>query len=618
VWGGITGTLSNQTDLQTALNGKQASGNYLTALTGDCTATGPGAVAITCTESGGVAFGTGAFATIANYLTIATAASTYEPLLGNPSTNGYLLSSTSAGVRSWVAPYTLPGTVVQTNQANAYGAYLQDFSSATQVKHPVAAGYAALANGEIGYDSTNLNWHAWDNGADWLVGMMPKTGLTNNHCAEFALSGNTWTLADAGGTCMTGGSMVWPTTAGIVYWTSGTTWAGAYNSSTPIPANYLPAALSSSTSINSTTIPASSTLATISGSPVSPNVACFSASTSIVPCTSANIQTAIGASAYALLTGAAFTGTVIAPTVGVGTSVPLQNLSVANAGSTLPAAGSGVGAIVAFLAGTTNNGYGTLFGQLATGHGYIQEQRVDGTATTYPLELNPNGSDVLINTETDCGSALCVNGAASATAFISTVATGTAPFTVASTTQVLNLHAATAGGIATSGTANQLWGMNSGGTAQGWQTSSAGATRAATQNNVAFPTGPASISSYTMQGLAASITPAVSGNILITISGEIYGGSLTAAGDGINYNIAYGTGTAPTNGAASTGTAPNSSTYYTNPTTVTSTDVSVPFSTTAVVTGLTLNTAYWVDLQAKAQIATGFSLRQVSVSIIEN
>jgi hypothetical protein len=206
------------------------------------------------------------------------------------------LSDAGTGCSS--AAYSLPGTVVQTNQANAYGAYLQDFSSATQVKHPVAAGYVALANGEMGYDSTNLNWHAWDNGADWLVGMMPKTGLTNNHCAEFSLSGNTWTLADAGGTCTTGGSMVWPTTAGIVYWTSGTTWGGAYNSSTPIPANYLPAALSSSTSINSTTIPASSTLATISGSPVSPNVACFSASTAIGPCTSANIQTAIGASVY--------------------------------------------------------------------------------------------------------------------------------------------------------------------------------------------------------------------------------------------------------------------------------------------------------------------------------
>jgi hypothetical protein len=46
-WGNITGTLSNQTDLQTALNAKQATGNYITALTGDVTASGPGSVAST-------------------------------------------------------------------------------------------------------------------------------------------------------------------------------------------------------------------------------------------------------------------------------------------------------------------------------------------------------------------------------------------------------------------------------------------------------------------------------------------------------------------------------------------------------------------------------------------
>lgn len=46
-WGSITGTLSAQTDLQTALNGKQATGNYITATTGDVVATGPGSVAAT-------------------------------------------------------------------------------------------------------------------------------------------------------------------------------------------------------------------------------------------------------------------------------------------------------------------------------------------------------------------------------------------------------------------------------------------------------------------------------------------------------------------------------------------------------------------------------------------
>jgi hypothetical protein len=397
-------------------------------------------------------------------------------------------------------------------------------------------------------------------------------------------------------------------------------------------------------------------------------------------------------SGYALLTGAAFTGTVIAPTVGVGTSVPLQNLSVAGGYSTLPAAGSGVGASVAFLAGTTNNGYGTLFGQLATGHGYIQEQRVDSGVATYPLELNPNGSDVLINTETDCGSALCVNGAASATAFISTVATGTAPLTIVSTTPVANLAiiqtahqissplkcADTSGSgtvqscttspsftpaandciIYTTTTTNtstalslnvNSLGADSVAKWQGTTTLAAGdvpankpvlacldaanhwdlstignvpggssGTRAATQKNVTSPSGPANTGSYTMQGLAGTITPAVSGNILITISGTIYGSTLTTAGDGINFFISYGTGVAPTNGAATTGTQPTNGVQYNNPTTVTSTDVHVPFSTSAVVSGLTLSTAYWVDLTAEAIGAAGFTLNNVSVSIIEN
>jgi hypothetical protein len=47
VWGDITGTLSNQTDLQTALGTKQDTGNYITALTGDVTAAGPGSATAT-------------------------------------------------------------------------------------------------------------------------------------------------------------------------------------------------------------------------------------------------------------------------------------------------------------------------------------------------------------------------------------------------------------------------------------------------------------------------------------------------------------------------------------------------------------------------------------------
>jgi hypothetical protein len=50
-WGSITGTLSSQTDLQSALNAKQATGNYITALTGEVSASGPGSVSATVTNS---------------------------------------------------------------------------------------------------------------------------------------------------------------------------------------------------------------------------------------------------------------------------------------------------------------------------------------------------------------------------------------------------------------------------------------------------------------------------------------------------------------------------------------------------------------------------------------
>jgi hypothetical protein len=48
----------------------------------------------------------------------------YEPVLGNPSTSGYVLSSTTGGVRSWIAPVTLGGantwTAAQTFNAGLY------------------------------------------------------------------------------------------------------------------------------------------------------------------------------------------------------------------------------------------------------------------------------------------------------------------------------------------------------------------------------------------------------------------------------------------------------------------------------------------------------------------
>lgn len=85
VWGTIIGTLANQTDLQTALNAKQASGNYITALTGGVTATGPGSVTATVATVGGATA-----ANVASATTLALAAT-------NSNTNSAIVKRDSSG-----------------------------------------------------------------------------------------------------------------------------------------------------------------------------------------------------------------------------------------------------------------------------------------------------------------------------------------------------------------------------------------------------------------------------------------------------------------------------------------------------------------------------------------
>lgn len=136
---------------------------------------------------------------------------------------------------------------------------------------------------------------------------------------------------------------------------------------------------------------------------------------------------------------------------------------------------------------------------------------------------------------------------------------------------------------------------------------------AATQSASASPTAPTSTSAFTMQGLAATVTPIKTGNVLVVITGTVVSPTGTAAGNGVKVQLSYGTGTAPTNGAALTGTQTGAVVQYTNPTTVTAADVHIPFSATAVLTGLTLGVAYWLDLAAEA-VATVSSMGVATLS----
>jgi hypothetical protein len=138
------------------------------------------------------------------------------------------------------------------------------------------------------------------------------------------------------------------------------------------------------------------------------------------------------------------------------------------------------------------------------------------------------------------------------------------------------------------------------------------------QTAVSAPTAPASTSAYAMQGLAGSIKPTTTGSVLIIISGTVVSPSGTAAGNGIKYQISYGTGTAPANAATLTGTQVGTVQEYTNPATVTAADVNQPFSHAVVITGLTAGTTYWID-EAAESVATvsDMGLANVSVTAVE-
>lgn len=125
------------------------------------------------------------------------------------------------------------------------------------------------------------------------------------------------------------------------------------------------------------------------------------------------------------------------------------------------------------------------------------------------------------------------------------------------------------------------------------------------------PANPTSTTSATqvMMGLAGSITPTVSGKILIIISGAINNSSGNVNN---TVQIRYGTGSAPSNGDAATGTAVGAARISSNA------NGGTPdaFTVNAVVTGLTPSTTYWIDLGAACASGT-LSIQTVSISAVE-
>ncbi len=88
-------------------------------------------------------------------------------------------------------------TVVYTDQANTYGAFLQDFSSAT-MKIPVGAGSAPTANGQVAYDSSANQYKFGINGTSYAMAPF-KGSFTNGDCLQYESA--TKTIVTFGAAC---------------------------------------------------------------------------------------------------------------------------------------------------------------------------------------------------------------------------------------------------------------------------------------------------------------------------------------------------------------------------------------------------------------------------------
>jgi hypothetical protein len=108
---------------------------------------------------------------------------------------------------------------------------------------------------------------------------------------------------------------------------------------------------------------------------------------------------------------------------------------------------------------------------------------------------------------------------------------------------------------------------------------------------------------------AALITPVRSGLVLVTFSGIMSNNTTNAI---TGFDIRYGTGTPPVNGAAATGTVAGPATQAH----IYSANIYLPFSLSAMITGLTLNTQYWLDMRQVVASGTG-SLLSVTCSAFE-
>jgi hypothetical protein len=124
------------------------------------------------------------------------------------------------------------------------------------------------------------------------------------------------------------------------------------------------------------------------------------------------------------------------------------------------------------------------------------------------------------------------------------------------------------------------------------------------------PAAPAATSDATgiMMGLAAAITPNVTGKVSIAVTGNV---TASPAGAGCYIFLRYGTGTPPTYGAAAVGTTAGVA-QFTSP----AAGAVISFAK-QVALNLTVGTAYWIDLGVTCYFGATASLTTLTITAVE-
>ena len=129
----------------------------------------------------------------------------------------------------------------------------------------------------------------------------------------------------------------------------------------------------------------------------------------------------------------------------------------------------------------------------------------------------------------------------------------------------------------------------------------------------ASPSNPAATSSVPgvmmETGSTLAITPGFSGRLHICLQGQ---GGVSIATASFTVTLRYGTGTAPTNGAALTGTILGGTLAAWSAVA----NAVVPFTLTGIATGLTVGTAYWIDFSLAVSSGTG-TANSISCNVME-